>query len=75
MKKLLLVLAGAVLLTACGDKQYTVDEFVKNKELRTEIIKKCKNGELDREKDLNCKNASRAELRAVWKNHEIKSFL
>lgn len=61
MRKLLVlgsILCGLV-LTACNEKIYTVEDFSKNKELRNEYRKKCENGELSGD-HLNCQNSFKA---------------
>lgn len=58
MKRLALLIISVTLI-ACSEKDYTVDEFLKNDELRSEWLKKCDNGEV-RPELLNCINAKKA---------------
>ncbi|OOF66774.1 EexN family lipoprotein [Rodentibacter sp. Ppn85] len=59
MKKLALLLISGIALVACNEKEYTVDDFMKNDQLRTEWLKKCENGEV-RPELLNCINSKKA---------------
>lgn len=59
MKKILLLCFSLFFITAC-EKTYTVDEFMKDDNLRKSFVAKCNNGELHRE-DLNCLNAKKAD--------------
>ncbi|MBE2898439.1 EexN family lipoprotein [Pasteurellaceae bacterium 20609_3] len=47
------------LLSACGEKVYTVDDFKKDEKLLAEYITKCEKGELHPD-DLNCINSKKA---------------
>lgn len=49
--KIILLITTAVLLSACGEKNHTVDDFIKNDNLRIEFQKKCKGRD-----SLNCHN-------------------
>ncbi|MDG6896499.1 hypothetical protein A6A19_00365 [Actinobacillus delphinicola] len=62
MKKIIFVLASVLVLSACGEKNYTVDELVKDPQLLKKIDAKCRNGELDRNGQ-TCDNATHAHLR------------
>ncbi|KYK72332.1 EexN family lipoprotein [Aggregatibacter actinomycetemcomitans] len=66
MKKFLLLILSVFIICSCKedeskeitvsiDKVYTVKDFMENKELQKEYIKKCKNGELPKS-GLNCQN-------------------
>ncbi|WP_392563302.1 EexN family lipoprotein [Orbus wheelerorum] len=61
MKKLMIIslIAASLLLAACGEKSYTVEEFVANKTLLDEYRNKCKNGEISGD-SLNCQNSFKA---------------
>lgn len=59
MKKMIVLLAATLTLSACGDKTYSVQDFLKDKNLMNEMIKKCRSGELHAE-STNCTNAIRA---------------
>ncbi len=62
MKNYALLLTVTVLLVACGDKEYTIDELYNDKTLREKIIEECKNN--PRSKDsTNCRNAVAAHKR------------
>ena len=50
-KKMKIILLTIVLLSACGEKSHTVDDFIKNDKLRIEFQKKCKSRD-----SLNCNN-------------------
>lgn len=67
MKKIFFLIFSVFLLSACKedepkeitvivDKVYTVQEFMADKNLQKEYIRKCKNGELPKS-NLNCENA------------------
>lgn len=60
MKKITFILLSVFLLSACNEKTYTVDEFMKDDNLRKSFVAKCSNGELHRE-NLNCLNSRKAE--------------
>jgi len=57
----ILILGFVVLLTACSEKNYTIEDFDNNDELRNSFVKKCENGELDY-RSLNCVNALSSDL-------------
>lgn len=59
--KLTLGLFIATVLAACGDKTYTVDEFVKDPAVRDQFLTKCHNGELHPD-NINCINAKKSKL-------------
>lgn len=59
MKKIIILMAAVFTLSACGEKNYSVDDFLKDKDLMHKIIAKCKSGELNAE-STNCSNAIRA---------------
>lgn len=60
MKKIIFIFLSIFLLSACNEKTYTVDEFMKDDNLRKSFVAKCDNGELHRE-DLNCLNSKKAD--------------
>lgn len=60
MKKSYLFLFSLFFISACNEKTYTVDEFMKDDNLRKSFVAKCENGELHRE-DLNCLNSRKAD--------------
>jgi len=64
MKKIIVFSIGVVsfLLTACGEKVYTVDEFKASEGLRVEYTKKCSNGELKGKELQNCDNLFSAQM-------------
>ncbi len=68
MKKLALVAMACVSLAACnsdkGEKVYTVDELVANRDQIVVLLKACNNNPGELEKTANCQNA-RAALRAI----------
>lgn len=55
MKKLSLILMFFI-LNGCNEKNYTVDYFNAHSEERKLFLKKCANGEIDRNSQ-NCENA------------------
>lgn len=59
MKKLILILTAALTLSACGEKNYSVEDFVKDKDLMKSTIAKCRSGELNAN-STNCSHAFRA---------------
>ena len=61
MKKYLL-LGLILLLSACGEKEYTVDELYNDNDLREKIIAKCKEN-AQAKSSTNCQNAVIAHKR------------
>jgi len=59
MKKIIILMAAVFTLSACGEKNYSVDDFLKDKDLMHKIIAKCRSGELDANSS-NCSHAFRA---------------
>lgn len=59
MKKIIILLLATFTLSACEDKTYSVDDFLKDKNLMNETIKKCRSGELNAN-STNCSHAFRA---------------
>lgn len=49
--KLILSITTLFLLSACGDKNHSVDDFIKNSDLRSKYQEKCKNND-----SFNCEN-------------------
>ncbi|MCX2960633.1 hypothetical protein E5343_06430 [Rodentibacter caecimuris] len=66
MKKIAL-LCFSIFCSACNEKIHTVDEFLKNDDLRKSFLSKCNNGELHNQ-DLNCQNARKAEQNKTMLN-------
>lgn len=60
MKRVYLLFFSLFFISACNEKTYTIDEFMKDDDLRKSFVVKCDNGELHRE-DLNCLNSKKAE--------------
>ncbi|MDD0824891.1 EexN family lipoprotein [Mannheimia sp. AT1] len=60
MKKIILLCFSFIFLSACNEKTHTVDEFMKDENLRNSFLAKCDNGELHNQ-DLNCLNSRKAE--------------
>ena len=74
MKKIALLIISSLALVACNEKEYTVDEFMKNDQLRAEWIKKCENGEV-RPELLNCINVAKAKDKLISHNKDFfKNF-
>lgn len=57
--KIILLIAGILFISACGEKEHSVDEFLKNESIRTEFQKKCKNG-MHQKTSSNCNNVASA---------------
>ncbi len=55
-----LVICASILLSACYQKEYSVDDFKSNKQLLSEYISKCQSHKNDSE-FLNCQHAYKAE--------------
>jgi len=62
MRRLPLYLA-VVLLAACSEQSYTVDELVSDEGLLSELIHKCRNNPDALGDTLNCRNAEAADGR------------
>lgn len=70
MKRILFTGIYIFLLTACGEKTYTVNDFNNDQTLRNKYVLDCRNGKLDIE-SLNCRNAIHSDM--VIKNEESVS--
>ncbi|WP_404810979.1 EexN family lipoprotein [Actinobacillus pleuropneumoniae] len=57
--KLMLLAFSSFFAVACGEKSYTVDEFMKDETLLNTYKQKCNNGELKPD-SLNCLNRAEA---------------
>ncbi len=80
MKRIILGSLASIMVlsfTACDDKKvvieknYTVEDFTKDKKLRMEYFKKCKKGELHPD-NLNCINVKKAQHRITLNNTKSK---
>lgn len=67
MKKAVLLFFGILFISACNDKTYTVEDFMKDDDLRKSFLSKCDNGELHNQ-ELNCLNSRKAERDKVMLN-------
>lgn len=68
MKKFNLFLVMSIFLIGCGEKIYSVEEFINDRQLRSKYLKKC----LEEQgifRSRNCKNLSKAFF-----SSEIKIF-
>ena len=52
----------SVFLVSACEKNYTVEDFLKDNSLRNEYVKKCNNGELLKDNQ-NCINALKADFK------------
>ncbi|OOF75309.1 EexN family lipoprotein [Rodentibacter caecimuris] len=58
------------LMSACNEKTYTVDNFIKDDKLFNEFYIKCENGVLH-EQHINCINVKKAHIKIHKDNHKV----
>ena len=69
MKKIIFYLIF-IFISACGDKTYTVEDFIKNEKLFNDFYQKCENGEFHNQ-DINCINVKKANIKKYENQHKI----
>jgi uncharacterized lipoprotein YehR (DUF1307 family) len=70
-KKMIFISSVLLALTACGEKEQTVDWYEQNAPERKAMLEKCKNNPGRYQNNPNCINADTAENRLMWKSRKF----
>jgi Tfp pilus assembly protein PilP len=71
MKKIIFISSVLLALTACAEKEQTVDWYEQNETERKAMIEKCKNNPGRYQNNPNCINAYTASDRLSWKSRKF----